>query len=393
MTESQKIVLEILKASLWDKNVEIPKDTDWEQALEDMRVQTVSELAADWVKSKSDIPANVKEKWLKLSLAQLGIYCRIIFEQNKLYRLMTDNSISMVILKGAAACVYYPDPERRRMGDIDFLVSDNDFDRAAKLMNENGYVCFNNSHIENLHAAYLKNNIDFEMHRRVQGIDDGKDWERVRHIFDMTVFPPEKHSLGGYDFATFPHIQNGLVILLHIKHHIPMGLGLRQIIDWMMYVSSYLDDDNWKPFEKAADQLGIDNFAKTVTRMCQIYLGLTVEGITWCSGADATVCSQLMDWIMAKGNFGRREDYWERKGRNALMCGNGIFKRLRFMQSLGLQKWDAARKCILLKPFAWVYELVRYLKYIFARPKPIRSLISDFRAVKKQKKFVEKLIK
>lgn len=393
MTESQRIVLQILKASLSGKNIEIPADTDWEQVFDDMRAQTVSELAADWIKSRTDIPEKLKERWLKLSLAQLGIYCRIIYEQQSLNRLMSENGIPMVIIKGTAACIYYPHPEKRRMGDIDFLVPENDFDKAFQLMKDNGYACFNEHHIDNLHSAFLKNDIDFELHRRPQGIKAGKEWEQSRHIFDDALLSPIVHSLGGYEFTTFPHIQNGLILLLHIKKHLPSGLGLRQIIDWMMFVSKYLDDEHWQLFKVEAEKLGIANFAKTVTRMCQIYLGLTDDRITWCTETDEKVCSQLMDWVMTKGNFGRREDYMESKGRNTLMGNNGFFKRLKFMQAMGLQKWEAARKCIFLRPFAWVYELVRYMKYIFSRPKAIRSLFNDFITAKKQRKFIDNLMK
>lgn len=37
--------------------------------------------------------------------------------------------------------MYYPKPYLRSMGDVDFLVSRNQFDEAMKVMESNGYVC------------------------------------------------------------------------------------------------------------------------------------------------------------------------------------------------------------------------------------------------------------
>lgn len=393
MTDTQSIALKILRTVVFGESFDLPENVDWEQVFQDLRVQTVSELAADWASSQSFIPADIRDNWIKLSLAQLGVYWRIIFEQNALYKLLTDNEIPMAVLKGASACIYYPKPESRRMGDIDFIVPADCFEKAEKLLIENGYCVQNESHINNLHMTFLKNDVDFELHHKPNGIKDDALWEKVRHIFDMTSFPPVKHNFGEYEFSSFPDLQNGLVILLHIKSHVPTGLGLRQVVDWMMYVNSYLDDAHWPAFKAYADELGISNFAKNLTRMCQLYLGLPAEKRTWCMDADEKVPSQLIEWIMTKGNFGIGENYWERKGRNALMGGYGFIKRLKYMQSYGLQKWELARKCILVRPFAWTYELKRYLKFIFARPKPIRTVINDFKSAKKQRKFIDNLTK
>ena len=44
----------------------------------------------------------------------------------------------------------------------------------------------------------------------------------------------------------FPPLENGLVLLGHINQHLEEGLGLRQILDWALYVDKALDDDAWE---------------------------------------------------------------------------------------------------------------------------------------------------
>ena len=60
-----------------------------------------------------DIPNN--------SARCLGFYNGFSHCQKQLFE---NNNIPLVILKGTAAAMYYPKPQLRTMGDIDFLVFD-----------------------------------------------------------------------------------------------------------------------------------------------------------------------------------------------------------------------------------------------------------------------------
>lgn len=52
-----------------------------------------------------------------------------------------------------------------------------------------------------------------------------------------------------------------------MRNHLKSGLGLRQVIDWMMYVNKELDDDFWENgFGTAAVDASMDKLAVTVTR-------------------------------------------------------------------------------------------------------------------------------
>ena len=131
----------------------------------------------------------------------------------------------------------------------------------------------------------------------------------------------------------FPPLENGLVLLGHINH-LEEGLGLRQILDWALYVDKALGDDTWEhTFAPVVHRLGLDRLAITVTRMCQLYLGLRPD-ITWCASADEKVCDSLMNYIMEQGNRGMY--HWP-----------------------ALNKYPRLKP--LLTPFAWFWQLCRYL--------------------------------
>ena len=65
-----------------------------------------------------------------------------------------------MILKGAAAAVYYPDPAGRAMGDVDFLVPRERYEDALHLMTEQGYRQFSEGE---RHAEFMKDGVEFEL--------------------------------------------------------------------------------------------------------------------------------------------------------------------------------------------------------------------------------------
>ena len=61
---------------------------------------------------------------------------------------------------------------------------------------------------------------------------------------------------------------NGLVLLDHVRYHLQGGLGIRQIIDWMMFVHANLNDETWETgFAQLARGAGLETLAVTMTSM------------------------------------------------------------------------------------------------------------------------------
>ena len=130
---NQQALLELLKASLFGTDPSFPIDTDWNEVLQEAEDQTVVALAAP------AIPDSEAEKWEKRIRYNKMRFMQILTEQTNLIRVFHDAGIPLVILKGCAAAMYYPEPVRRTMGDIDFIVPPEQFDDARHLMEENGY--------------------------------------------------------------------------------------------------------------------------------------------------------------------------------------------------------------------------------------------------------------
>jgi hypothetical protein len=299
-------------------------------------------------------PVEAQKEWKGRANAGTAHFVRILHYQEQLYKLLKENDIPMVILKGTAATIYYPNPSQRTMGDIDFLVPPEHFDQAKKVLEHNGYIIEDDPRYPR-HIHVHKDGISFEQHRffSSEGI------EAEAYVTEgMSAI--EERSIYGNVFPMLPKLANGLVLLGHIAQHLKAGLGMRQIIDWMMYARCELSDAFWiDSFGVAAKDMGLDVLATVTTKMCQMYLGLSKE-MLWCKDADDNLCMELMESLLSSGNFDRKRG----RGSSVEIVRSNIARKglFRYLQLAGEYNWKAYHKHKWLKPIAWIYQIGRYVK-------------------------------
>ncbi len=336
-------LLELIKGSLFDLTPVIHEKVNWEKVYESAKNQCIVPLVI------SGVPTDFKNEWSIQSARYKAYFMQMIYAQNALVKLLNDNTIPFVILKGTAASIYYPKPLLRTFGDIDFYVSEEHVNVVADLLRKNGYVFVSN---DDRHYEFEKYGIDFELHYRfsckhyndidnviMNGLNN-----TVNYRVDMNVFPG------------LPVCENGIVLLGHIMQHLKTsGIGLRQIIDWMMFVHKELDDSTWeKHFRPLAVEAGLDKLAITVTFMCKKWLGLP-DKITWCNNADEDTADQLLIRVLDEGNLGHERAPWEIIKQS--MRKEGVFI---FLQREGIRNWPLAQKHVFFRPIAWLYQICRY---------------------------------
>ena len=102
-------------------------------------------------------------------------------------------------------------------------------------------------------------------------------------------------------------VENELVLLAHLWNYLHTGVGLRQVLDWMMYVHAELNDELWNTaFAEQAEKYGLKKLAITAAHMCQMYLGLP-DHFAWYADADEELCNDFLTQVLRSGNFGRKE--------------------------------------------------------------------------------------
>ena len=363
MKNSQSALVSLIKSTLYQTPLSFSAYSGWCDLLKESIDQTVVGLVLPAVKEYAedhDVP-NL-DQWTSIG-DQLYAYFVCCFQaQRELVKLFEQEGIPLVIVKGYAAAVNYPVPKLRTMGDVDFLVPKERFEDAKVLMEKSGYSEeYGASHDESRHIGYKKNGIVFEMHRSMSsfGVD-------IDDVLEKAMAHADTGTIAGISFPMLPPLENGLVLLIHIRQHLleeAYSLGLRQIIDWMMYVNRYcgteIDGSLWDDkFLELAETYGVGTLATTVTYICREWLGLP-NAPKWCDGADRQTAEELLEMIMASGNFGSKVD---RKGQSVKQ-GIVQYKQFGFkrLQERGLANWKAAQKYRVLRPFAWIYQGFRVI--------------------------------
>lgn len=348
MNKEEKILLQLINKSQFDSIETVDLfDVDMDALYKEALAQSVLSLIVP------EIPSEIADaKWKAAEFKQKSSYILYFHAQDELKRLFNEAQIPFVILKGAASAIYYSDPSIRTLGDIDFLVPQDLFDKSKSVMKNAGYIW---DHDTDRHSAYKKDKLSYELHNIFS-----RNMIIEKYI-TKGLYACENVAIEDFVFPVLPKLANGLVILDHIRGHVNSAIGLRHIIDWMMYVYKNLDDDFWNnEFKAVAEECGLTTLAITATRMCQLYLGLP-ENISWCKNADISTCELFMEIVLSSGNFGCKN----KAGKNIETVSVSIRKRglFHWLQYAGEINWKAYQKCHCLKPFCWIYQICRYIKY------------------------------
>lgn len=381
----------LLRTALWGEqrfpvSLFTAADIDWAAVYKELCYQTVQHLPLDFL---CRVNKPHKATYMQASIPGFKHYYQILKDQQAVYQLLQSAQIPFVILKGASAARYYPIPSYRCMGDVDIIVRPDDFQRTFDLLGKNGYEY--DGEEDPRHVHFRHHGILYELHRYFSLLDDREH----ATMLDNRIFKGLEHAqiimLDGYSFPTLPAEENGLVFLDHICQHIEAGIGLRQIMDWMMYANQELTDEFWYThFQPIVRTLGLETLAVTVTRMCQLYLGLR-EDITWCSHADEYLCMKLISLLMESGNWGRKRKTHDQKSIDTLIEAKNTTAFFRYLQQRGTSNWILLQKYPWLKPFAWLYQLCRYIRKGFSGKQPLRSFFWNLKKIKTNESLMERL--
>ena len=383
MTQTEQTLLSLINQSLFGIRAEIPPEVDWSAVLREAKQQTTVGLAAAAL--PEEMPQEALAEWKMAEYQQLAQQIRYWDAQDQLHKLLTKHGISYVILKGAAAAMLYPAPLRRAMGDIDFLVPPAQFEQTQKLLLANGYEQKEEPYER--HFSFSREGIAYELHRQFsyQDLD-------LEDVLQDGLSRAELHTVEGHAFYSLPAPENGLVLLGHLWNHLHTGVGLRQIIDWMLYVHLCLDDEAWNNvFSALAETVGLRKLAIHAAHMCWMYLGLP-DARSWYAEADEELCGELLMKVFHDGNFGRKKPKMNLKARKteialAGMYRYGLFKHL---QSRGEINWTLYHKHPWLRPLAWIYQLFRY-PVLWCKSRKEKGLTTLIKDENKTQKLLKKL--
>ena len=148
--------------------------------------------------------------------------------------------IPVVLIKGQSIALDYPEPSRRQPGDIDLLLMPSEYDKAKEILIPKASTVEEEKRPIYHQGLYFRS-IEVEVHGSIQTLMspslDRKLAALQEEMFRTGDFASVE--IGGAAIPVPNAGFNAIYILVHFLHHYwSSGVGLRQLLDWMMFVST-----------------------------------------------------------------------------------------------------------------------------------------------------------
>ena len=323
---------------------------------------------------KAEAQAQAVSTLITSDYKTLGKNIRVINAHAELSTILHD--LPFTTFKGYASAYYYPQPIYRPMGDVDFIVAQENYWASVESLENARYTKKASEHER--HETFRKDKITVELHSEIKGIPNGVDGiittsataeGRVRGYLSDLISTARTIDTQQGPIIVPDDFHHGLIMLLHVAGHMinDGGVGLRHLCDWAVFVDR-VDVERFRP---QLESVGLWTFACQLTAVCVRYLGL--PEMDWVGEQDDEFLSSLIEDVLSAGNFGKKEA----GRRTALAMEKTSFAEItrdRYPQATGL-----------LLPVYMVVNVVRYGWLLFTGKKQVIRL-STFAGAKERNK-------
>lgn len=334
MGKAEKAFFELLKSGLWKTPIEIEvfrnmSNEEWKSVYEMASKQTVIGIIYDGI---SLLPKECRSSTDLLLL--WGVLAIKIEKQNELLNKRVavviskykDKGLTPVLLKGQGIGQYYPNPMHRQSGDIDLYFGGEDgYVKANEITATWDEVKFDPD--TSYHRAFYYKDVKVENHRiyaEFYNQRNSRKWEQVKEY--VSLLNGEKLAIEGKEIDVPSPQMNAIYIFMHLMHHfLLVGVGLRQVCDWLCLLHAKKVEIDKALFERAINDLPIKRSMAAMKYIAVQYMGFPDEDII---PFDATPKQtrhdgemMLMD-IMEMGNFGHSTEMMKGLSRSNSFVGN-----------------------------------------------------------------------
>ena len=281
----------------------------WQELLAFAKKQTIVGIYWQGIQRLGDISNKPSEDDV---MDWMGNYTKIVRRNVKtdeavvkLTKLMLDNGIGFFVFKGQTVASYYPTPEMRTSGDVDFYVFKKDWDRAKSFLEKEVTITDDHS---GQHLEFTKDGIPFEMHYHTAVFASGSKqryWdELIENYFNEVL---DHIEINGVEVPTLPPTLNAIYLFVHIYHHfLKEGIALRQFIDWMMFFEAKHDEIVVSELTAKLERLGLLRAFKAFGAVLTVVLGMETKYFPYSlTNNDKKYVDRILAIVLRYGNFGK----------------------------------------------------------------------------------------
>lgn len=315
--KTTEVFYALVHAGLWGRvegHSPNPDDVDWDCLCRIAEEQTVAGLItagldnATVIKAPQNLALHLIGASLQLeqqNLAMNKFIANLVGEIRKA-------GIYTLLVKGQGLAQSYEKPLWRACGDVDLLLSDDNYQKAKDFLLPKA----TSVEIEDAHKRHLGMTIDgwvVELHGSLRCGFSSRVDKALDGIYHDTFYNGNVTSWNNNGVQVFMLGKENdvLYVFAHfLNHFYKGGLGLRQICDWARLLWNYREKLNMMILESKIRQMGVLSEWKAFGAFAVEYLGMPVEAMLLYSDASKwkRKARQINDFILMSGNFGHNRD-------------------------------------------------------------------------------------
>ena len=316
----------------------------------------------------------------------------------ELYRDFIKEDLHPIVMKGIVCRQLYGKyAEHRPSGDEDILVRKEDFYKVKAVMERNGFVCslpnVTETHLERVQEiGFYKQECKFliEVHTNVMGYANEMHTQMTSCFKD--VFEHVRTlEIRDVPITTMSHTEHCAFLVLHaFKHFASSGVGVRQMLDILLYQKTYEQEIDWEWVKSALEENHAINYLGDIQYIGKHYLGFELK-------KRYEICNPeiMLEDMIDVGVFGKKD--------KADIFGASISVLTINEKKNGIVSWIRlafpSLKIMILKapyleqkpwllPVEWVRRWVRFLKQ--AKKYNGNLLVDSVKKSEERKKIIEK---
>jgi hypothetical protein len=326
---NQQAFFELLRTGLWgngNPDIRIDGATDWQEVYQLAQEQSVQGLVLqgiDWFKVQGSWTSQAAKPSAKFNIPQVLLLqwigeVQVIEQRNKdmnafiadLIEKLRKNDIYALLVKGQGIAQCYEEPLWRCSGDVDLLLSYDNYQKAKTLLTPLA------SEVETEYEgiSHLGMTIDgwvVELHGSLRvGLSN-----RINHELDEIYTDTFNNGSvrswnnNGTQIFTLSKENDIVYVFVHFFNHFyKEGVGLRQICDWCRLMWTYRDKIDLEKLKSRLKKAGIMSEWKAFYALASKYLGMPDFG-SWLmvhdSGFDKKA-DRIMEFVLKAGNMGHK---------------------------------------------------------------------------------------
>lgn len=277
--------LVLVRGGLWETEVQLSgfESIDYSQVLTLAEEQSVVGLVAAGLEHVVDLKPS-KEALLQfigqtLQIEQRNAAMNSFIEE--LVERMRKDDIYALLVKGQGVAQCYERPLWRTSGDIDFLLSQDNYNKAVNLL-KNIYINYKNGGNYSKETAFYTDQWMIEMHGSLRtGLSSRIDKEIDKVQRGLFYGGNVRSWQNGKTLTFLPAPTNDvfLVFTHFIKHFYKEGMSIRQVCDWIRLLWTCQKDIDITMIEKRIKKAGLMDEWKTFATVAVDWLGMPIDAM------------------------------------------------------------------------------------------------------------------